>query len=393
MKIYTLLPLMAACAVLTSCFKEEPLNAECDIEAVYFPLDEPLGTFYQLGDTLQTVLSDNTDITFNVRRETTADLKEMVPQLVLTEGASVKNSTQTVDSASGNVKWTYVIGSQDGQWSRTYNVSLMHTSRTVSDTIRYDFENFELDSREQKYYIWHDELNDGTWGNNWATGNAGYRLSMGNAAADKYPSVPLADGYDGYGVQLTTRSTGSFGVMTNMRIAAGNFFLGRFDVASALTDAMKATCMGVPFDRKPLKLQGYYKYTPGEVYQDKNGKTVEGKTDAAAIYAVFYRNEETVTNSDGTTEQRSVVLHGEDTKTNSNIVAIAEVSYVKPTTEWTLFDVTFDYTSDVDVAALVSRGYNLAIVFSSSTDGNHFQGAIGSQLCIDKVRVVCEKEE
>ncbi len=393
MKIYPLLPFMAACTLLTSCFKEEPLNAECDIEAVYFHLDDPLGTFYQEGDTLQAVMSDNTEITFNVRRNPAADLTQMEPQLVLTEGAALASAVQTADTATGNVRWTYVVKSQDGQWTRTYNVGLVRTSRTVSDTVRYDFENFELDAREQKYYIWHDELNDGTWGNNWATGNPGYRLSMGKAPADQYPSVPIADGYDGYAIKLTTLSTGGFGVMTNMRIAAGNFFLGRFDVGSAMTDAMNATCMGIPFDRKPLKLQGYYKYTPGEVYQDRSGKAVEGKTDAAAIYAVFYRNVETVTNADGQTETRSVMLHGEDTKTNANIVGIAEVAYVKPTSEWTAFDIAFNYTSEVDVEALVSRGYNLAIVFSSSADGNHFQGAIGSQLCIDKVRVVCEKEE
>ncbi len=384
---------MAVCAMFTSCFKDEPLNAECDIEAVYFHLDEPLGTFYQLSDTLQTVMSDNNDIIFNVRREPDADLAGMEPQLVLTSGASVKSVAKSSGEAAGSVRWNYVIGSQDGQWSRTYNVSVVPTARTVQDTICYDFEKFELDSREKKYYVWHDELGDGTWGNNWATGNAGFRLSMGNAKADQYPSVPLADGYDGYGIQLTTLSTGAFGVMANMRMAAGNFFLGRFDVASALTDAMKATCIGIPFDRKPLKLQGYYKYTPGEVYQDKNGKPVEGKTDAGDIYAVFYRNEETVQTDDGKTEQRSVVLHGEDTKTNRNIMAIAQMPYVKPTDEWTAFEITFDYTSEIDLETLASRGYNLAIVFSSSVDGNHFQGAIGSRLCIDKVRVVCEKEE
>ncbi len=384
---------MAACAMLTSCFKDEPLNAECDIEAVYFHLDEPLGTFYQLSDTLQTVMSDNNDIVFNVRREPAADLTSVEPQLVLTPGASVKSVVQACDSAKGVFRWHYVIGSQDGQWSRTYQVSVVPTARTVQDTICYDFEKFELDSREHKYYVWHDELGDGTWGNNWATGNAGFRLSMGNAPADQYPSVPLAEGYDGYGIKLTTLSTGAFGVMANMRMAAGNFFLGRFDVASALTDAMKATCMGIPFDRKPLKLQGYYKYKPGETYQDKNGKPVEGKTDAGDIYAVFYRNEETVQTADGKTERRSVVLHGEDTKTNRNIMAIAQMPYVKPTDEWTAFEITFDYTSEIDLDTLESRGYNLAVVFSSSVDGNHFQGAIGSQLCIDKVRIVCEKEE
>lgn len=379
--------------MFTSCFKDEPLNAECDIEAVYFHLDDPLGTFYQLGDTMKTVTSVDNDIVFNVRREPAADLSAMQPQLVLTPGASVKSTAKTSDDATGTVKWNYIIGSQDGQWSRTYNVSLVPTARTVQDTISYNFENFELESREHKYYVWHDELADGILGNNWATGNPGYRMSMGNSPADQYPTVPLADGYEGYGVRLTTMSTGLFGVMANMRLAAGNLFLGKFDVDSALTNAMRATCMGIPFDRKPLKLQGYYKYTPGKVYQDKDAKPVPDKTDAADIYAVFYRNEETVTTSDGKTTTRAVMLHGEDTKTNPNIVAIAQVGYVKPTTEWTLFDVTFDYLGDVDPDVLLSRGYNLAIVFSSSADGNHFQGAIGSQLCIDKVSIVCEKEE
>ncbi len=393
MKTKPLLPCLAACALLASCFKDEPLNAECDIEAVYFHVDNPLGTFYQLGDTLQTVTSDNNDIVFNVRRDPANDLSLMEPQLVLTPGASIKSSTKTTNETNRSVHWNYVIVSQDGQWTRSYNISAVPTSRTVQDTVTYNFENFELDTREHKYYIWHDELNDGNWGNNWATGNAGFRLSMGNSPADQYPSAPLADGYEGYGIQLTTRSTGPFGAMTNMRIAAGNLFLGRFDVASALTDAMKSTCMGIPFDRKPLRLKGYYKYTPGATYQDKAGKPVAGKTDAADIYAVFYRNEETVVADDGTVEKRSVVLHGDDTKTNRNIVAIAQVAYVKPTDEWTLFDVTFDYTSTIDPDILSSRGYNLAIVFSSSVDGNDFQGAIGSQLCIDKVSIACEKEE
>ena len=379
--------------MFTSCFKDEPLNAECDIEAVYFHLDDPLGTFYQLGDTMKTVMSVDDDVVFNVRREPAADLSALEPHLVLTPGASVKSTAKSSDATTGAVKWNYIIGSQDGQWSRTYNVSLVPTARTVQDTICYDFENFELDPREHKFYIWHDELADGTFGNNWATGNPGYRMSMGNSPADQYPSVPIANGYEGHGVKLTTMSTGLFGVMANMRLAAGNLFLGKFDVDSALTNAMRATCMGIPFDRKPMKLQGYYKYTPGQVYQDKDAKPVPDKTDAADIYAVFYRNEETVTLSDGTTKTRAVMLHGEDTKTNPNIVAIAQVGYVKPTTEWTLFDVTFDYLGDVDPDVLISRSYNLAIVFSSSVDGNHFQGAIGSQLCIDKVSVVCEKEE
>ena len=96
MKYHPLLPFVAACSLLTSCFKEEPLNAECDIEAVYFHLDEPLGTFYQLGDTLQKVLSDNTDVVFNVRREPAADLSLVEPQLVLTDRKSTRLNSSHV---------------------------------------------------------------------------------------------------------------------------------------------------------------------------------------------------------------------------------------------------------------------------------------------------------
>lgn len=149
MKYHPLLPFVAACSLLTSCFKEEPLNAECDIEAVYFHLDEPLGTFYQLGDTLQKVLSDNTDVVFNVRREPAADLSLVEPQLVLTPGASVTSSARTVDEATGTVRWNYVVGSQDKQWSRAYTVSVVPTSRTVRDTVAYDFENFELEPQKK----------------------------------------------------------------------------------------------------------------------------------------------------------------------------------------------------------------------------------------------------
>ncbi|MDY4625755.1 MAG: PCMD domain-containing protein, partial [Prevotella sp.] len=32
-------------------------------------------------------------------------------------------------------------------------------------------------------------------------------------------------------------------------------------------------------------------------------------------------------------------------------------------------------------------------VFSSSTGGAHFRGALGSTLCIDKVKLICDKEK
>ena len=74
-------------------------------------------------------------------------------------------------------------------------------------------------------------------------------------------------------------------------------------------------------------------------------------------------------------------------------MAIAKVPKVDATTGWTAFEVAFDYSEGINSELLASRGYNLAVVFSSSVKGDQFQGAVGSELCVDKVRVICATEE
>ena len=63
---------------------------------------------------------------------------------------------------------------------------------------------------------------------------------MANSKTD-YPTVQVANGFRGKGVKLETRDTGSFGAMVKMYIAAGNLFIGTFEVGNALTDPRKAT--------------------------------------------------------------------------------------------------------------------------------------------------------
>ena len=49
-------------------------------------------------------------------------------------------------------------------------------------------------------------------------------------------------------LKLSTRSTGGMGAMMNMPMAAENLFIGTFDTMSALSDPLKATQFGLPFD-------------------------------------------------------------------------------------------------------------------------------------------------
>lgn len=374
--------LLAAGAALSSCMKDEPLNAECDIVQATLHSPAPEQLFYNLSDSVKNVLFTDSVISFSVRRG--ARVSNVSPEFKLTQGATIEQTGGALDDATSSGNMTYRVTSQDGNWHRRYTLQVTPVVHTVSDTLSEDFEHYELNP-QGKYYLWHDQKEDGTLANDWATGNPGFQISMGSALPEAYPTAPMANGLDGAAVCLTTRDTGPFGVMANKRIAAGNLFLGEFDVVNALRDAMQATRFGIPFDMRPVKFTGYYKYTPGERFQDKNGNTVAGRVDSAAIYSVFYLNHDAAGNS--------VMLHGDDVQTNPNIVAIAKVTPVTPTREWTPFEVEFVYNREVDMNLLENMGYNLTIVFSSSADGDTFQGAIGSELCIDHVRLVCSKEE
>ena len=370
------------CAALASCMKDEPLNAECDIEQVILHTPNVDEVFFSPTDSVKHLLYTDDAVTFNVRRN--APVEGITLEFKITEGATIERLTEGT-GFEADVPVHYRVTSQDGQWHRDYAITISpEPVHVVSSVIAYDFENFELEPKQGKYYIWHNERLDGTFGNDWATGNPGFKLSMPSAAPENYPTSPI-DGMDGKALKLVTRDTGPFGAMAKMRLAAGNFFLGEFDVSQALSNAMTATRFGIPFNLKPVRFTGYYQYQPGPKFQDKAGKEVPGRVDEGSVYAVFYRNHDA--------EGNPVRLMGDNVLTSPLIVGIAKVKQLPATNEWTPFDVEFEYDSDIDMQLLANKGYNLAVVFSSSADGAIFEGAIGSCLLIDKVRLYCQTEE
>ena len=366
----------------TSCFGDEPDGCEADIEKAVLHVNQPEKYFFQPTDSMQVVLSTDSVITFAVRGD--ADVSALSPEFTLSPGATVNPASgSTHDFGHGPV--TYTVTSEDGKWQRRYRVNVVPTMITVADTLRYDFEHFELEPATQRYYIWHNTLPDGTLGNDWATANPGYRISMSTAQPEDYPTTPLLQGYDGAAVCLRTSDTGPFGKMANKRLAAGNMFLGTFDIRIAMSDHLHATRFGLPFTSRPDRFTGYYTYQPGPTVQDFYGNPIAGRTDSADVYAVFYRNHDAAGNE--------VVLYGDNVLSSDLIVAVADLGYVAPTTQWTAWDVKFVYKKEIDEQLLANRGYSLAIVFSSSSAGGDFIGAIGSRLCVDKVRLICSHEE
>lgn len=376
---------MAIAIALTSCFKDEPLNAECDIEKAWLHVDNVATMFYSETDTAVDVLSTESSIVFTVRDG--ADISALAPQFTITDGATLTPANGSVqDFSNGPV--TYTVTSQDGKWSRKYKVEFNPVERYTTSVWNFDFEHFELDPLYHQFYVWHNTLPDGTLSNDWASGNLGYRLSMSNSKADEFPTTVLQNGYDGHGILLVTRDTGPLGHMgSNPRpIAAGNIFLGKFNVGKAIFNSMQATEFGIPFTQKPVKLSGYYQYSPSSPFTDRNFVEHPERIDAGDIYSVLFLNHDSRGNS--------IVLYGDNVLTSDQIVAVARVKNIKETNgQWVYFEVPYEYSQDIDMQLLENRGYSLTLVCSSSIEGASFEGAVGSTLKVDQLRLTCEVKE
>ncbi len=379
---------MSCITTLSSCFKEEPLNAECDIEQAYIHADNKilLNLFTNPSDTLVNVQSDQTNIEFTMRPF--AALTKQAPIFRLTPGATISPESGSLqDFSKGPV--TYTVTSEDKQWSRTYQVRIKKGQTTMPNEIEFEFENAYL---SKGYYNWQENWN-GDILDIWATGNSGFNISNPSAKPEKYPTVMIEDGYKGKGVKLTTQRTSKLADKVHKPIAAGNLFIGQFDATDALLgDAMKATKFGHPFSfsAKPAKLEGWYKYQAGEKFTDKNMKELN-RHDYGTIYAVLYENIDEKGNA--------VLLYGDNVQTSKQIVALALVGEthddngkvaIGNTPEWHHFSVDFEYKKAIDLTKLKNGGYSLSIVCSSSSDGANFLGAEGSTLWIDSFKLICK---
>ncbi|MDO4496698.1 MAG: hypothetical protein Q4B58_02520 [Bacteroidales bacterium] len=106
MKIFKYLPVFMTVAVaLSSCFKPEEPNSECDILSVSVHVDNPKAVFFQETDTLIEPSSSSTYIEFNVRNK--SSIGKMSPVFTLTPGATIypENGSEQ-DFSEGPVYYT-----------------------------------------------------------------------------------------------------------------------------------------------------------------------------------------------------------------------------------------------------------------------------------------------
>lgn len=309
---------------------------------------------------------DETNAAITFRVEEGSSVTALVPTIEVSAGATVSPvSGEAVSFASGSA--TFTVVAEDGT-TKVYTVSCEMGSLVV-----YGFETWA--TPEDAMYP--EVVNPVGW----ATCNDAVALIKnlgflgGITYTGEYPVRETADTHSGAkaAVLESVDTTGGeiFGQVIP-KVTAGSMFLGIFNAMAAMADPMATTQFGIIYDKKPVKVSGYYKYTPGTDFYNAAGELQADKKDACAMSAVLYE-----------VENEEETLDGSNIYTSDKIVASAMFTTGETVAEYTPFELNLEYVKAYDA----SKMYKFAVIFSASADGAAYNAAVGSTLCIDDVMI------
>lgn len=316
-------------------------------------------------------------ITFTVSETANAeDLAALVPTVEVSEKATVTPGSGVAQDFSNGKTVKYTVEAEDGT-TAVYTVSVKGSASI------FDFEGWTVDKTQSEPENQYPIAEGG-----WSSCNQAVLFIKGFGAFAQpdpivytggWPISSTEDSYSGgYAVQLESVDTQGSDNMWGQKVpkvTAGSIFLGNFDAMAAITvgDAMATTQFGVAYDKKPIKVTGYYKYTPGKEFYNSDRELVEGKTDECSMSAVLFE-----------VDDDKEYLKGDNIYTSDKIVAKATFKSSETVTEYTPFELNLEYVKDYDPA----KKYKFTIILSASADGAAYNAAVGSKLIVDDVVVV-----
>ena len=309
---------------------------------------------------------DETNAAITFRMEEGSSVTALVPTIEVSAGATVTPGSGTsVSFANGSA--TFTVVAEDGT-TKVYTVSC-----EMGSLVAYDFETWATPEDAMYPEVVNPE--------GWATCNDAVALikNMGSLGGitytGEYPVRQTSDVHSGNTAALleSVDTTGGeiFG-QTIPKVTAGSMFLGEFNAFAAISDPMATTQFGIIYDKKPVKVSGYYKYTPGTDFYNADGELQADKKDACAMSAVLYE-----------VENEEETLDGSNIYTSDKIVASAMFTTGETVAEYTPFELNLEYVKAYDA----SKMYKFAVIFSASADGAAYNAAVGSTLCIDDVMI------
>ncbi len=319
---------------------------------------------------------DNHTITFKVSDAATDnDLSRLVPTITISDNATIFPKSGVAQDFSSNRKVTYTVVTEDGTINE-YTVyvtsvqTVWHFSFDAWTTVKGDFLTNEYTTPEPS--------------NTLATSNPGAAFLKLFGFTDVV-AFQTHDAVSGTAIRLTTMDTSEKANGLVPAITPGSVFIGTFSLN--VMDRLSSTLIGVPYDKKPVYFRGWYKYTPGETFID--GSNVSGPSDVitlpdtvdeCSILAVLYEAEDENGNE--------VTLTGHDINNSTYRVAVAAIDNGAEQKEYTQFDIPFTYLDGKSYDA--NKSYKIAIVCSSSKEGDYFRGAGGSTLILDELEIIGE---
>ena len=354
----------------TSCIKDEPLNPEADILSFSLPQN------VMLSDPLFNRGEGATEVFISISKG--EDVSSLIPEITITEGATIVPAIGTAQDFSSPV--TYTVTSQDGKQQRLYKVTLNSYMFYQTDfdnwdiytnnagTARYELPFEYSEGEKTKIFIW-------------SSSNRGVALYQQYLEPEKYPVGSVQGDGGKMAVLQTDLGPGNVMNIQYIPIVAGSLFTGTMDLSNAIKDPLSSTKFGIACDYRPDRLQGRYSYLAGSgnyILKQGNGSIeIPNRKDTCALYGVLYKVDETV-----------ITLDGNNVLNHPNVVAVTEEPHrgSTPNGEMVNFDIPFIYKPGVEVD-FTKHKYKLAIVFSSSHEGDLYSGTPGSKMRVDNVRV------
>lgn len=194
----------------------------------------------------------------------------------------------------------------------------------------------------------------------WDSANKGLSILGANTTTPEYKH--LAPGSKGKtAAKIESRKV--FGIFV-----AGNLFTGVFNKTSGTSGAVLT--FGVPFNKRPVSLSGWYHYLPGTVnyakapHKDRKGKADEGGID---ITLTDWTHPLTI----DTVKEKFT-----DSETNPHAIGYGKLILSKGTDGYVHFELPITYKSDAAPAYII-------ISATSSRLGEFFTGSSDSVLYLD----------
>jgi hypothetical protein len=346
-------------ASLTSCIKEEAPNPEADILALIFPENSMRTKGVEISNDYVVVYPKQN---VNLRDSAIIDIE-------LSQGATCQRIANPV---TNDTLFYIEVTSESKQYTKLYSVTQVENFPET-----FGFETWVRPSANFLY----ENPREGSL--QWYSSNNGAAIAWSSPGkpAQEYPvRKTTMEGSTAVELRTMVGPGNIAGGIVSIPCLAGSVYLGGFNPLTGLTNPLKSTSFGVPFNSgKPTKLAGYYMYKEGaEDYINPDGSRDKTKKDMCSIYAVLFKTNEQVQ-----------FLYGDNISDSPQIIARAEIKEesIRPN-ELIFFEVDFDYASypmPFLWDELKNNVYKISIICSSSNKGQYYEGRPGNTLIVDNL--------